>query len=273
MGPEPAKDYARSPCSVGHAVRGWRLHSFAITAGTRYNYGSYRRSLPSIRANRVGEEDRDHVYAPTAYTGDDGANRSSRANLQTGAILHLPRERRDRNPGYVRWNRQADPRMLDAHQAIPTGALRPTESRALSQDPNGKGRDNLGPPVWMQYVSPPPGTPRQTSYRTPPGLASHHRGAAREARPPDDLVQPCPRDNPVREHWDNVAHEKTFKGGDAHPNEQPAKTNHVRKPWGRSAERTGWEGERVDRLCTERHPGVWHNGGWKAMALKAVVLV
>ena len=29
----------------------------------------------------------------------------------------------------------------------------------------------------------------------------------------------------------------------------------------RSAERTGWEGERVDRLCTERHPGVWHNGG------------
>ena len=27
------------------------------------------------------------------------------------------------------------------------------------------------------------------------------------------------------------------------------------------AERTGWEGEKVDRLCTERHPGVWHNGG------------
>ena len=33
----------------------------------------------------------------------------------------------------------------------------------------------------------------------------------------------------------------------------------VLKPWGRSAERTGWVGERVDRLCTERHPGVWHN--------------
>ena len=27
--------------------------------------------------------------------------------------------------------------MLDAHQAVPTGALRPTESRALPQDPNG----------------------------------------------------------------------------------------------------------------------------------------
>ena len=33
---------------------------------------------------------------------------------------------------------------------------------------------------------------RQTSYRTPPGLASHHRGAAQETKPPDDLVQPCP---------------------------------------------------------------------------------
>ena len=42
------------------------------------------------------------------------------------------------------------------------------------------------------YVDPPPGTLRQTSYRTPPGLASYHRSAAQEIRPPDDLVQPCP---------------------------------------------------------------------------------
>ena len=28
-----------------------------------------------------------------------------------------------------------------------------------------------------------------------------------------------------------------------------------------TAERTELEGERVYRLCTERHPGVWHNGG------------
>ena len=26
-------------------------------------------------------------------------------------------------------------------------------------------------------------------------------------------------------------------------------------------ERTGWEGERADRLRPERHPGVWHSGG------------
>ena len=37
-----------------------------------------------------------------------------------------------------------------------------------------------------------PGTLRQTLYRTPPGLASHHRGAAQETRPLDDLVQPYP---------------------------------------------------------------------------------
>ena len=43
----------------------------------------------------LAKEDGNHVYAPTAYTADDGANRSSQANLQTGAILHLPRGRRD----------------------------------------------------------------------------------------------------------------------------------------------------------------------------------
>ena len=39
---------------------------------------------------------------PRTYTADDGANRSIQANLQTCTILHLPRGRRDRNPGYVR---------------------------------------------------------------------------------------------------------------------------------------------------------------------------
>ena len=38
-------------------------------------------------------------------------------------------------------------------------------------------------------------------------------------------------------------------------------------------ERTGWEGEIVDLLSTERHPGVWHNGGLEAMAFKAEVWV
>ena len=38
----------------------------------------------------------------TASTANDGASRSSQTNLQTGAILHLPRGRRDRNLGHVR---------------------------------------------------------------------------------------------------------------------------------------------------------------------------
>ena len=46
--------------------------------------------------------DRDHVHASTAYTADDGASRSCRANVQTGAILPLPRRRRDRSPGNIR---------------------------------------------------------------------------------------------------------------------------------------------------------------------------
>ena len=52
--------------------------------------------------------------------------------------------------------------------------------RSPPQDSDGKGRSNRSPSVWMQYVDPPPGTLRQSSYRTPPGLASHHRGAAQE---------------------------------------------------------------------------------------------
>ena len=62
----------------------------------------HRRGLPSLRVNRVGEEDRDHVHASTAYTADDGANRSGQATVQTSAILHLPRGYRDRSPGHVR---------------------------------------------------------------------------------------------------------------------------------------------------------------------------
>ena len=51
---------------------------------------------------------------------------------------------RDQNSGYVRCNRQADPRMLDAHQAVPTCALRPAENGAL-QNSNGKDQGNRGP--------------------------------------------------------------------------------------------------------------------------------
>ena len=78
------------------------------------------------------------MHASTALTADDGARQSDRAKLQTSAIFHLPRGCCDRNPGHVCRNRQANPRMLDTHQAVPTGALRPTESSALPQDPNGK---------------------------------------------------------------------------------------------------------------------------------------
>ena len=38
-------------------------------------------------------------------------------------------------------------------------------------------------------------------------------------------------------------------------------------------ERTRWEGERGDRLCTERPPAVGITGDWKALVLKAKVWV
>ena len=62
---------------------------------------------------------------------------------------------------------------------------------------------------------------------------------------------------------DNIAHEETFVGWVTHLNERrvAVKTNHVWNSRGCKVERTGWEGKRVDRLRTERHPGVFHSGG------------
>ena len=50
--------------------------------------------------------------------------------------------------------------------------------------------------------------------------------------------------------------------GGAHPNERRAvaKPNRVRKPLGSSAARTGWEGERVDRLRSKQPPCAWYSG-------------
>ena len=42
--------------------------------------------LPTLRFNRVGEEDSDYVHASTAYTADRGARRIGRENIKTGEI-------------------------------------------------------------------------------------------------------------------------------------------------------------------------------------------
>ena len=85
-------------------VRGYLLdHSGdEIVATAREDDEGHHRGLPSLRVNRVGEEDRDYVHASTAYATDDGASRSGRANLQTSIILRLSKRRRDRNSGHVR---------------------------------------------------------------------------------------------------------------------------------------------------------------------------
>ena len=73
--------------------------------------------------------------------------------------------------------------------------------------------------------------------------------------------------HPTREHRKNVAHEKLFVGGNAHPNERraAAKANHFRKPCGKEKEWTD---------CVQsdiRAFGI--TGDWKATALKAEVWV
>ena len=101
MGPEPVMDYVR------HAVWGM-LYADGAYIVSRSSQGLAKMMEVIVEVCRAfaltvsAKKNRDHLYAPTAYTADDGANRSSRANLQTGTILQLPRGRRDRNPGYVR---------------------------------------------------------------------------------------------------------------------------------------------------------------------------
>ena len=92
MGPESTTDYVR------RAVWGM-LYADGVCIILRSPQGLANKVVdvfvevcrPSLRVNRVGEEDKGHVHATTVYTADDGTSRSSRANLQTGAILNLPK--------------------------------------------------------------------------------------------------------------------------------------------------------------------------------------
>ena len=100
MGPEPAMDYFR------RAVWGMLYADDAyIVSRSPQRLAKMMEVIVEVRrtfALTISAKKRDHVHPSTAHTADDGASRSGRANLQTGAILHLPRERRDRNPGHVR---------------------------------------------------------------------------------------------------------------------------------------------------------------------------
>ena len=101
MRPEPAMDYIHRAVWGILYVDGVCIASRS-SRGFAKMLGSHRRGLRSLRFNCVGEEDRKHVHASTAYTAGDDESRSGRANLQTGAILHLSGGCSDQNPGHVR---------------------------------------------------------------------------------------------------------------------------------------------------------------------------
>ena len=191
VGPKPATDYVR------RAVWGM-LHSDDACIVSRSPLGVAKITEVMemicrafvLTVSRV--EDRDHAHASTAYTADDrdhvhapiayyDASRSGCANLQTGAILHLPKGNHYQNAAYAHGNRQADP----AHAGCASGGtpVRSTTSRKwrYPSRPNGKGQGNRGPSVRPRYVKS-PGKLLQTPHRTPPGFASHHRGTAQETR-------------------------------------------------------------------------------------------
>ena len=66
MGPEPAMDYVRRAAWGMLYADDACLQSFTVAAGARLDDGSHGRGLPSLRFNRVDEENRDRVHASTA---------------------------------------------------------------------------------------------------------------------------------------------------------------------------------------------------------------
>ena len=101
MGPELAMDYVR------HVVWGM-LYADNACIVSRSPQGLAKMMEVIVEVCRAfaltvsAKKTRDYVHASTAYTADDGARRSDRANVQIGAILHLLRGHRDRSPGHVR---------------------------------------------------------------------------------------------------------------------------------------------------------------------------
>ena len=100
MGPEPAMDYVR------RAVWGM-LYADDACIVSRSPQGRAKMMEVIVEVCRafvlaVSAKKTETMCMPPPYTADDGANRSGRANVQTGAILHLPRGRFDRSSGHVR---------------------------------------------------------------------------------------------------------------------------------------------------------------------------
>ena len=131
MGPEPAMDYvrravwgmlyadnacivSRSPQELAKIVEVCR--AFALTVSAKK---TETMCMPPPRTPRT--------MVQVEAAGQTYKQVQSFTYL-TGAVTEVPGM-----PVEI----AADPRMLDAHQAVPVGALRPTESCALPQDPNG----------------------------------------------------------------------------------------------------------------------------------------
>ena len=100
MGPESAMDYVRravwgilyanDACIVSRSPQGLAKMMEVIVEVCR------------AFALTVSVKKTETMCMPPPRTPDNCANRSGRTNVQTGAILHLPRGRRDRSPGHVR---------------------------------------------------------------------------------------------------------------------------------------------------------------------------
>ena len=211
------------------------------------------------------------MYAPTAYTTDDDASLSSQANLQTtSTTLHLPSGAVTETPDMsVEIGRRTRACWMRIRRYLRELYDQPKVTLSLkTRMVKAEAIEALmyGCSTW---------TLRQEHYAKLRTV--HHRVLLRmigtQRKRPDHRMTSYNRSLGItlREHLDNFTHDgKTFVREDAHPDERRpvAKANRLRKPRGCSTERTGWEGQRVDRLRTERHQGVWHSEGLESDGVK-----
>ena len=97
MGPETAMDYV---CGAVWGIL--YAHNACKVSRSRQGLAKMIEVIAEVCRAFAFTVSAKKTKTSTVLTTDDGACQSGRENLQTGAIVHLPRGRRDRNTRHVR---------------------------------------------------------------------------------------------------------------------------------------------------------------------------
>ena len=114
------------------------------------------RSLRRIRFDHLREQDRDHVHADIACTGNVDILQRHRETDWPDNLIRLFGSRRHWNPKPVGRDRRADPCEVDELQALHVGAVRPPEGESAALvGPDGEPRGSRSYPIRLRDMDSP----------------------------------------------------------------------------------------------------------------------